>query len=135
LPVISLIFCLIRLRPFSVGCRNTPTMLPFVGLLQRKMWYPKKSKPSMMWVIVVFSSLSSRPNSSWRKPLQASLISCAWSFVPRTVSRVRKSYCYDSLPSELGVRLSPHPAQAHHEQHGFLLSFCFDGLEPVFSSV
>src|SRR6266516_4801954 len=32
--------------------------------------------------------------------------------------RVRKPHYYDSLPSELNLSLSRHPAQAHHEQHG-----------------
>src|SRR6266566_5364971 len=36
--VISLIFCFVRFKPFSVGCMKTPMILPFVGLLQRKMW-------------------------------------------------------------------------------------------------
>src|SRR6266852_7560039 len=29
---------MVRFRPFSVGCINTPMILPLVGLLQRKMW-------------------------------------------------------------------------------------------------
>jgi hypothetical protein len=30
--------------------------------------------------------------------------------------RVRRVYCYTPLPSEPGVRLSPHPAQANHPE-------------------
>ncbi len=133
------LFAFTRSRTFS---RKAATFF-FAGLIKslcrlpvlylRTCW-PRKSNPSSICVMSVFSGERVRPRS--RKNVStAGLTSCSSSSFELPESRVAKGHCCPSAPSEPDLSLSRHPAQAHHEQHGSLFSSCLDCWCMRFSSV
>src|SRR4029453_9442074 len=86
---ISRTFARKRLMAFS-GTSTLGIILPFVPMLRMTL-YPRKSKPSVMWVTFVLSSESVSPRVL-RNPLSSSLMAWASAFVPlhSTTSRVAR---------------------------------------------
>src|SRR5437016_5494475 len=102
--------------------------------------HPKKSKPgdsasrvSRVWATRVLLGFISNP-MSFSQPSNL-LLACSIPSRVRYSSRVAKGHCCPSAPSEPDLSLSRHPAQAHHELHGFLFSSCLDCLGLSFLSV